>query len=109
MRSAPTCRSELKGILSGALLSMAREDPEALDAVDRLGFGGGGFATPDASLYALVVALVTPRRRATDDRVRGLMHRPSAAHMLNECFPRHGKESANARPTARLESLLITI
>ena len=52
--------AELKGILSGALLSMARDDPEALDAVDRLGFGGGGFATPDASLYALVVALVSP-------------------------------------------------
>ena len=51
---------ELKDILSGALLSMAREDPEALDAVDRLGFGGGGFASPDASLYALVIDLVTP-------------------------------------------------
>lgn len=51
---------ELRSILSGALLSMARDDPEALDSVDRLGFGGGGFATPDASLYALVIALVTP-------------------------------------------------
>lgn len=51
---------ELKSILSGALLSMAREDPEALDAIDRLGFGGGGFATPDASLYAAAVDLVTP-------------------------------------------------
>lgn len=51
---------ELKAILSGALLSMAREDTEALDAVDRLGFGGGGFATPDASLYALVIELVSP-------------------------------------------------
>ncbi len=51
---------ELKRILSGALLSMASEDIEALDAVDRLGFGGGGFASPDASLYASVVALVTP-------------------------------------------------
>lgn len=52
---------ELKASLSGALLSMAREDTEALDAIDRLGFGGGGFATPDASLYAMVVALVTPQ------------------------------------------------
>lgn len=52
--------TELKRILSGALLSMAREDTEALDAVDRLSFGGGGFATPDASLYASTVALVTP-------------------------------------------------
>ena len=55
-----TLPEELKDILSGALLSMAREDPEALDAVDRLGFGGGGFATPDASLYAVVIDLVTP-------------------------------------------------
>ncbi|MCB1499474.1 MAG: phosphate/phosphite/phosphonate ABC transporter substrate-binding protein [Bauldia sp.] len=52
--------AEFKAILSGALLSMAREDTEALDAIDRLGFGGGGFATPDASLYAVVVSLVTP-------------------------------------------------
>jgi phosphonate transport system substrate-binding protein len=51
---------ELRGILSGALLTMANEDPEALDAVDRLGFGGGGFASPDQSLYASVIALVTP-------------------------------------------------
>jgi phosphonate transport system substrate-binding protein len=51
---------ELKSVLSGALLSMAREDTEALDAVDRLGFGGGGFASPDPSLYALVIELVSP-------------------------------------------------
>jgi len=51
---------ELKNILSGALLSMAGEDPEALDAVDRAGFGGGGFASPDGSLYAAMIALVTP-------------------------------------------------
>ncbi len=51
---------ELKGIISGAVLAMAGEDPEALDAVDRAGFGGGGFASPDESLYALVIALVTP-------------------------------------------------
>jgi phosphonate transport system substrate-binding protein len=51
---------ELKSLLTGALLTMARDDPEALDAVDRLGFGGGGFAAPDASLYALVIALVSP-------------------------------------------------
>lgn len=51
---------ELKGILSGALLAMAGEDPEALDAVDRAGFGGGGFASPDESLYAQVIALVAP-------------------------------------------------
>jgi phosphonate transport system substrate-binding protein len=51
---------ELKRILSGALLAMSGEDPEALDAVDRAGFGGGGFASPDQSLYASVIALVTP-------------------------------------------------
>lgn len=51
---------ELKGILSGALLAMAGEDTEALDAIDRAGFGGGGFASPDESLYALVIALVAP-------------------------------------------------
>ena len=56
---------ELKNILSGALLAMAREDPEALDAVDRLGFGGGGFASPDASLYALVIELVSPPPAST--------------------------------------------
>lgn len=55
-----TLPPELKAILSGALLSMAGEDPEALDAVDRLSFGGGGFASPDASLYAGVMALVIP-------------------------------------------------
>jgi phosphonate transport system substrate-binding protein len=52
--------SELKSLLSGALLTMARSDTEALDAVDRAGFGGGGFATPDPSLYALVIELVSP-------------------------------------------------
>jgi phosphonate transport system substrate-binding protein len=50
--------AELKAILSGALLTMATTDPEALDAIDRLGYGGGGFATPDESLYASVIALV---------------------------------------------------
>jgi len=52
--------SELRGILSGALLSMVYDDPAALDAVDRLSFGGGGFVTPDASLYATVMSLVSP-------------------------------------------------
>ena len=70
---------ELKRILSGALLSMAREDIEALDAVDRLGFGGGGFTSPDASLYATVIALVTPT---------GELERPGKnAGIVNECFP----------------------
>jgi phosphonate transport system substrate-binding protein len=51
---------ELKAILIRAMLGMATDDPEALDAVDRLAFGGGGFATPDPSLYALLMELVTP-------------------------------------------------
>jgi len=51
---------ELRSLLTGALITMARDDTEALDAVDRLGFGGGGFAAPDASLYALVTELVSP-------------------------------------------------
>jgi hypothetical protein len=37
---------------------MAAESPEALDAVDRLGFGGGGFATPDPTLYSVMRELV---------------------------------------------------
>ena len=49
---------ELKELLAGALRDMVVEDPAALDAVDRLGFGGGGFAAPDQSLYAIARDLV---------------------------------------------------
>ncbi|SDB56179.1 phosphate/phosphite/phosphonate ABC transporter substrate-binding protein [Bauldia litoralis] len=56
---------ELRVLLSRALVNMATLDPEALDAVDRAGFGGGGFATPDASLYTVVTDLVAPGDGAT--------------------------------------------
>lgn len=51
---------ELKSLLADAMTAMAAESPAALDAVDRAGFGGGGFATPDPGLYALVRELVVP-------------------------------------------------
>lgn len=51
---------ELKQILAQAMRSIATERPLALDAVDRNGFGGGGFTTPDSSLYSIVVDLVRP-------------------------------------------------
>lgn len=58
---------ELKSLLSEALRSMATEAPQALDAVDRAGFGGGGFATPDPTLYAMMRELVhTPVAAATE-------------------------------------------
>lgn len=51
---------ELKSLLAEALKDMATADPAALDAVDRLGFGGGGFTVPDPSLYAVARELVGP-------------------------------------------------
>ena len=50
--------AELKTLLSEALLSMAGVNPDALDAVDRLSFGGGGFAAPEPGLYEAVEELV---------------------------------------------------
>ena len=50
--------AELKSLLSDALLAMATEAPDALDAVDRAGYGGGGFAKADAALYAPIAELV---------------------------------------------------
>jgi phosphonate transport system substrate-binding protein len=49
---------ELKTLLSDALTGMAGANPEALDAVDRLAFGGGGFTTPAPGLYAAIEELV---------------------------------------------------
>lgn len=49
--------SELKLLLVDALLDMAARSPEALDAVDRSGFGGGGFVAVDPALYDLLAAL----------------------------------------------------
>ena len=51
---------ELKSLLAEALKDMATADPAALDAVDRLGLGGGGFTVPDPSLYAIARELVGP-------------------------------------------------
>lgn len=52
---------ELRALLARALVAMSGADPEALDSIDRHGFGGGGFATPDPSLYTVVLDLVRPR------------------------------------------------
>jgi phosphonate transport system substrate-binding protein len=57
--------AELKSLLSEALLAMAIDDPGALDAVDRAGYGGGGFAPPDATLYAPIAELVAAPAEAT--------------------------------------------
>lgn len=49
---------DLRTLLARALVDMANDDPEALDSIDRLGFGGGGFATPAPDLYQSVMNLV---------------------------------------------------
>lgn len=50
---------ELRDLLREALSKMAEASPAALLAVDRNGFGGGGFTHPDGSLYSVVTELVT--------------------------------------------------
>ena len=52
--------SELKGLLGEALLAMATDAPEVIDAVDRSGFGGGGFGAVSAGDYAVIEELVAP-------------------------------------------------
>lgn len=49
---------ELKAILSDALQAMVTEAPDALAAVDRTGYGGGGFVAVDAAAYAALADLV---------------------------------------------------
>jgi len=56
---------ELRSLLARALVAMASEDPEALDSIDRLGFGGGGFVTPEPTLYAGVMDLVKKQDTAS--------------------------------------------
>jgi len=56
---------ELRSLLARALVAMAAEDPEALDSIDRLGFGGGGFVTPEPTLYAGVMDLVKKQDTAS--------------------------------------------
>ncbi|MCP4386251.1 MAG: phosphate/phosphite/phosphonate ABC transporter substrate-binding protein [Hyphomicrobiales bacterium] len=51
---------ELKQAIARAMTAIAVSAPEALDAVDSYGFGGGGFTTPDSSLYEIVMDLVRP-------------------------------------------------
>ena len=51
--------AELKTILSDALQSMVVAAPEALEAVDRSGYGGGGFVAIDPAEYAVIADLVT--------------------------------------------------
>jgi phosphonate transport system substrate-binding protein len=52
---------EAKAILADALFAMADEAPEALDAVDRSGWGGGGFVVVDAGAYGEIAELVEAR------------------------------------------------
>jgi len=54
--------AELKTILSDALQSMVVAAPEALEAVDRSGYGGGGFVAIDPAEYAVIADLVTAPR-----------------------------------------------
>lgn len=49
---------ELKSLLADALFAMASEAPDVLDAVDRTGWGGGGFVAIDASDYGVVADLL---------------------------------------------------
>lgn len=48
---------ELKALLADALASMVTDSPEALEAVDRSGYGGGGFVSVDPADYAILAAL----------------------------------------------------
>lgn len=50
--------AELKELLSDALGSMVSEAPDALEAVDRSGFGGGGFVAVDPGDYSVLAELV---------------------------------------------------
>lgn len=53
---------ELKTMLSDALMSMVVESPDALEAVDRSGYGGGGFVAIDPAEYGVIAELVTAPR-----------------------------------------------
>lgn len=46
--------SDLKLLLADALFDMAARSPEALEAVDRSGYGGGGFVAVDPALYEVL-------------------------------------------------------
>ena len=51
---------ELRQAIARAMTAMAEDAPEAVDAIDSNGFGGGGFTTPDSSLYEIVMDVVRP-------------------------------------------------
>ena len=53
--------SELKLLLADALFDMAFTAPDVLEAVDRSGFGGGGFVAIDPGAYAALEALIATR------------------------------------------------
>jgi phosphonate transport system substrate-binding protein len=53
-----TLPGELQRLVSDALLAIARDDPVALDSVDR--FAGRGFVAADPGLFAPIVALIAP-------------------------------------------------
>jgi phosphonate transport system substrate-binding protein len=50
--------SELKLLLADALFDMATVAPDVLDAVDRSGYGGGGFVAVDPGAYAVLAGLM---------------------------------------------------
>ncbi len=50
--------AELKALIADALMAMANEAPDALDAVDRSSIGGGGFVPAAAKDYAVIEELV---------------------------------------------------
>lgn len=49
--------SDLKLVLADALFDMAARSPEALESVDRSGYGGGGFVAVDPGLYEVLTRL----------------------------------------------------
>ena len=55
-RDLPT---ELKTLIAAALVAMAKEAPDALDAVDAASIGGGGFVPAAAADYSVIENLVT--------------------------------------------------
>ncbi len=60
----------LRNAIKDALLAMAEEAPDALDAVDRMSEGGGGMVAADASLYAVMDDLVSKDSGPAGDKLR---------------------------------------
>jgi phosphonate transport system substrate-binding protein len=51
---------ELKALIADALMAMAGESPDALDAVDTSSIGGGGFVPATDGDYSVIEGLVSP-------------------------------------------------